>query len=170
MKWRAGTPSQAGDTANIPLTSPPSVAGAQESFKSYQQFLRNDTVEQVPLARPVLRRSWKDPRNSPLHRYQMRHLPQHHIPIQERHQVSLHEVHRKSFFTLIKGEGFQRLASVVKLSKNHPVVAGHQWTWGVAVILKSWEWVRNTFHHGNTWRPYYLMGNCIFFSFGVCVF
>lgn len=56
------------------------------------------------------------------------HLPQHHIPVQEGHQVGLHEVHGKPLFALVKGEGFQGLRAVVELRENHTIVASHQWT------------------------------------------
>ena len=64
------------------------------------------------------------------------HLPQHQIPVQEGHHFGLHEVHGKPLFALIEGEGLQRLCIVVKLRKNHTVVASHQWTRRVAIILK----------------------------------
>ena len=61
--------------------------------------------------------------------------PQHQIPIQERHHVSLHEVHGKSLFALVKREGLQGLSVVVKLCENHTVVASDQRTRRVAIIL-----------------------------------
>ena len=66
---------------------------------------------------------------------QVTYLPQHQIPIQEWHHVSLHEIHGKSLFALVKREGFQGLSVVVKLRENHTVVASHQWTRCVAIIL-----------------------------------
>lgn len=77
-------------------------------------------------------------------------LPQHHMPVQEGHHLSLHEVHGESLLALIKGEGLQRLRVVVKLRKNHTAVASHQWTRRVAIILKlymrlSWK---VAFFHG----------------------
>lgn len=70
--------------------------------------------------------------------------PQHEIPVQQRHQVGFHEVHGEPLFALVEGEGFQGLSSVVKFCQNHTVVASHQGTRSVAIVLKvhmklSWK-------------------------------
>jgi len=136
---------------------PPHLAEASEPFSDcHYQSLRHDLARYIPFAHPAqghISWSWKASLKQPpctgccnlltgMPLPQVTYLPQHQIPIQERHHVSLHEVHGKSLFALVKREGFQGLSVVVKLRENHTVVASHQWTRRVAIILwlrQSWK-------------------------------
>lgn len=57
------------------------------------------------------------------------------MPVEVRHHVGLHVVHEPSLFGLVDGEGLQGLAVVVEFRQDDRVVAGHQRTRRVAVIL-----------------------------------
>lgn len=61
--------------------------------------------------------------------------PEESVPVKMRHHVGLHVVHEPAFFGLIDGERLQGLPVVVKLCQDDRVVAGHQRTRGVTVIL-----------------------------------
>ena len=129
---------------------PSHLAETSEPFSDcHYQSMRHDLARWTPFASPArghISWSWKASlkqlpctgcRNlltgMPLP--QVMYLPQHQIPIQERHHVSLHEVHGKSLFALVKREGLQGLSVVVKLCENHTVVASDQRTRRVAIIL-----------------------------------
>ncbi len=58
------------------------------------------------------------------------------MPIQMRHEISFHVVHDPALFALVHREGLQRLPVVIKFCQDHRVVAGHQRTGGVAIILQ----------------------------------
>lgn len=89
-----------------------------------------------PLPAPAGAINKASPPHHHLHQEQVMHLPQHQVPVQERHHIGFHEVHGTALFALIEGEGLQRLSCIVKLGKNHSVVASYQWTRGVAIILQ----------------------------------
>lgn len=58
------------------------------------------------------------------------------MPVELRHQVGLHVVHESSFFGLVDGKRLQRLPVVIEFRQDDRVVAGHQRTRRVAVVLQ----------------------------------